>query len=273
MNIAYFIKTEAIAAENQVGRFLDLLRAGGAAVYPVSCPGDIHEDTDVLVSIGGDGTLLSAARIAVPADLPVACVNLGRLGFLSQGEPEEVAAALLSGSCHRETRTILKASVAPGIDESWPCALNEVSISRIGAAMLGIDVMIDGEKLPTYWADGLLVATSSGSTAYSLSVGGPICMPESKVLIVAPISPHNLNVRPLVIPESSKVRLTLRSREPQVVFSMDNRNFTISSDSVISIETASERLTRLRPGDSNFINALRSRLHWGEDARNNVEQS
>ena len=135
-----------------------------------------------------------------------------------------------------------------------------------------IKLAVDGEALPTYWADGLLVATSSGSTAYSLSVGGPICLPETKVFIVAPISPHNLNVRPLIVPETSRLSITLRSRDARAVLSMDNRNYTVPAGARIEVSAAPMRLRRLRLGGSNFINALRSRLLWGEDVRNGGSQ-
>jgi NAD+ kinase len=134
--------------------------------------------------------------------------------------------------------------------------------------MLGVDVWVDGAALPTYWADGLLVATSSGSTAYSLSVGGPICLPETKVFIVAPISPHNLNVRPLIVPETSHLRIALRARDERAVLTMDNRNYTVPAGAQIEVCAAPKRLRRLRLGQSNFIGALRSRLLWGEDVRN-----
>ena len=149
-----------------------------------------------------------------------------------------------------------------------PFALNEISVSRVSPSMLGVDVEVDGAQLPTYWADGLLVATSSGSTAYSLSVGGPICLPETKVFIVAPISPHNLNVRPLIVPEGSRICISLRSRDDRAVLSMDNRNYTVPAGTRIEVGAAPMRLRLLRLGQSNFINALRTRLLWGEDVRN-----
>ena len=163
------------------------------------------------------------------ADLgvPVVGVNLGRLGFLSENRPEDVAQAILSQDYTIEDRSLLKASLSapcgnPSIDR-WPYALNEVAVHRSGAAMLGVDVCLDGKWLPTYWADGLIVSTSSGSTAYSLSVGGPIVLPQSKVLILAPIAPHNLNIRPLVIPDSSEVHLRVHSRDGKAIFTIDNR--------------------------------------------------
>ena len=147
-------------------------------------------------------------------------------------------------------------------------ALNEICVKRQGAAMLGIDVEVDSRPLPTYWADGLLVATSSGSTAYSLSAGGPICLPDSRVLIIAPVAPHNLNVRPLVVPDSAGIKISFRSREDELRMALDNRGYVIPSSSVISVHAVPGALKRVELGGSNFIEALRARLLWGGDVRN-----
>ena len=163
-----------------------------------------------------------------------------------------------------------KAGVKTGDDliDSWPYALNEISVRRKGAAMLCVDVVIDGIHLPTYWADGLVISTSSGSTAYSLSVGGPIVLPESKVLIVAPIAPHNLNMRPLVVPDSSVISLRMQSRDGGFEFSADNRTCVVGMDVPVDISVAQFSLKRVRLNSSNFINALTDKLYWGEDVRN-----
>lgn len=147
-------------------------------------------------------------------------------------------------------------------------ALNEISVHRTGSAVLGVDVTVDGIALPTYWADGLLVATSSGSTAYSLSVGGPICMPEAKVLIIAPIAPHNLNLRPLIVPDSAQIGISIKTRDGQAMFTADNRSEVIGVSSEISVRLAQFSLKRVRLEKSNFIHALRDKLFWGEDVRN-----
>ena len=146
-----------------------------------------------------------------------------------------------------------------------------MTVHRSGAAMLGVDVSIDGVLLPTYWADGLLVATSSGSTAYSLSVGGPIVLPESKVLIISPIASHNLNVRPLVVPDTSEISISLRSRDRKVMLTMDNRTVEIDRDMEMTVSMAQFSLRRVRLNSSNFINALTGKLFWGEDIRNSTE--
>ena len=178
--------------------------------------------------------------------------------------------AVLSGDYTIENRTMLRADINTGVSsvDSWPYALNEMSVRRSGAAMLGVDVEVDGVRLPTYWADGLVVSTSSGSTAYSLSVGGPIVLPESKVLILSPIAPHNLNVRPLVLPDSSKLRLKMQSRDGRYEFSADNRTCEVSDDVQVEISVARFSLKRVRLNRSNFINALTEKLFWGEDVRN-----
>ena len=147
--------------------------------------------------------------------------------------------------------------------------MNEVALHRSGSSVLGIHVSIDGEPLPTYWADGLLVATSSGSTAYSLSVGGPICLPDTKVLIIAPIAPHNLNVRPIVVPETAKIDISFESRDGRATMTNDNRVVEIQPDWSIHIEMAQFSLKRIRLAESGFVRALTSRLFWGEDMRNN----
>ena len=147
-------------------------------------------------------------------------------------------------------------------------SLNEVAVHRKGAAVLGVDVTVDGESLPTCWADGFLVATSSGSTAYSLSVGGPICTPDARVLVLAPIAPHNLNIRPIVVPDTTEVSLSFRSREQEVMVTMDNRNIVLPVTERLTVSVAQFSLKRIRLYRSNFIQALKSKLFWGEDVRN-----
>lgn len=269
MKLAYYIKKVGLGANPELDKLFTSLEDAGVALYKADSPLDIQDGTDALLSLGGDGTFLSAARIAVSSDLPILGVNFGRLGFLSEIKPEELSSAIRSAEFHIEERELLQ--VKPSIDmpdSFWPYALNEMTVSRVGASMLGIDLSVNGSALPTYWADGLLVATSSGSTAYSLSVGGPICTPDSKLFIVSPVSPHNLNVRPLIVPLDSRLSLSLRSRDENAVFTMDNRNFTVPAETSFELCSATLRLKKMTLGNSNFINALRSRLLWGQDVRN-----
>lgn len=266
MLLAFFVKKQSLAGDTRIGRMKADLIAAGCEVYDADTASDLRPGTDLLLSLGGDGTFLSASRIVGDSGIPVLGVNFGRLGFLSEYGAEEAVEAILSGRYSVESRALLEARVK-GMEKSG-IALNEVTVHRNGAAMLGVDVRIDGEPLPTCWADGLLVATSSGSTAYSLSVGGPICTPDSEVLIIAPISPHNLNIRPIIVPVSSKIELSLRSRNDTVMVTMDNRNIVLPSDTELSVSMAQFSLKRVRLEKSNFIQALKNKLYWGEDARN-----
>lgn len=271
MNIAIYIgKKEAMRDPSVLALAAELQKAGSDVGFFFE--GDALEKTpDMLLSVGGDGTFLSAAKLVGGRDIPIMGVNIGRLGFLSENRASDVVEAILSGDYTVENRAMLHAEVLAGNiqADSWPYALNEFTVHRSGAAMLGVQVSVDGIKLPTYWADGLIVSTSSGSTAYSLSSGGPIVLPEAKVLIITPIAPHNLNVRPLVVPDSAQIRLKMDSRDADVIFTADNRTSSIPADTEIGISVAQFSLRRVRLKKSNFINALTEKLFWGEDVRNN----
>lgn len=221
---------------------------------------------DLLMSLGGDGTFLKAASLAAPSGIPVLGVNFGRMGFLSENGLQEAVDAILGGNYETEDRLILQARV----NDELHHALNEVVVTRVASAMLGVEVTIDGMKLPACWGDGMLISTPSGSTAYSLSVGGPIVLPSSKVLIIAPVAPHNLNIRPIVVPKESKISLSFVSRDASVKFSADNDSSNIPSDSVVDLELAPFVLKMVRLSGNNFINALSDKLYWGEDKRNEI---
>lgn len=272
MTAAIYIGNHVNEKDERIVRLIGSLDAGGCTSYILKDGCSLMEDTGLVLSVGGDGTFLSVARLVADSGVPVVGVNLGRLGFLSENRPEDVAEAILNEDYTVEDRSLLSVTLSKpsgneAIDE-WPFALNEMTVHRSGAAMLAVDVCIDGKQLPAYWADGLIVSTSSGSTAYSLSVGGPIVLPQSKVLIVAPIAPHNLNVRPLVVPDSSDIFLKMRSRDNDLVLTLDNRTVELSADVEISVSLARFSLRRVRFNKSDFINALTEKLFWGEDVRN-----
>lgn len=276
MRIAVYLRNRSLEDDPRLVSLLEELRAGGNTVYGVESHGDLAAGTDFLLSVGGDGTFLSSAALAGDSGIPVLGVNLGRLGFLSENRPDVVARAIAGHAYSVEERALLNVRLSSDtgyapIDE-WPYAVNEISVHRSGAAMLGVDVSVNGTMLPTYWADGLLVATSSGSTAYSLSVGGPIVLPESEVLIIAPIASHNLNVRPLVVPNTAAIGIRLRSRDPKVMVTLDNRTAEVCAYMKFSVSIAPFPLRKVRLGDSVFIDALVSKLFWGEDIRNSTGQ-
>ncbi len=269
MNLAVYIGKKSLEDDARLARLLEELAAGGCGVTVLGDGQMPASAADMLLSVGGDGTFLSASALVAESGIPVVGVNLGRLGFLSENRPEDVAGALLNGEYSIEERLVLKASVNRRDLQPWSCyAVNECTVHRNGAAMLGVEAAVDGVLLPTYWADGLIVSTSSGSTAYSLSAGGPIVLPESRVLIITPIAPHNLNVRPLVVPDSSEITIRLHSRDRNVIFTADNMTAEIDGDTEIAISVAQFSLKRVRLNKSDFINALTEKLFWGEDVRN-----
>ena len=273
MKIGYFILRDGLRNDERMLSLLKDLEQATFEVYEIRTKNDVQPGTDLVLSMGGDGTFLSAAHVVADIGLPILGVNFGRIGFLCENRPEDVRRALVEGDFRIEYRTVLNATLkGPEARKTigmLPYSLNEVALHRSGSSVLGIHVSIDGEPLPTYWADGLIVATTSGSTAYSLSVGGPICMPDTKALVLAPIAPHNLNVRPIVLPESAKIDISFESRDGRATMSTDNRVVEIQPDWCIHVEMAQFSLKRIRLAQSGFVKALTSRLFWGEDMRNN----
>ena len=279
MRIGYFIKNEALCTDARVEALIARLGEAGLSLFEVRQTADLCRDCEMLLSIGGDGTFLDATRIAAGKGVPVLGVNMGRLGFLSGTDAGDVAALLLDGGYRIEERAMLEVTLEDAAGARfepeppfWRFALNEVSVLRSGGAMLGIDVTVGGEPLPTYWADGLLVSTSTGSTAYSLSVGGPICLPDTEILIVEPVSPHNLNLRPLIVPLHTEISIRFRARSNSVMLTMDNRVHTLDADTRLRLCAAPVRARRVCAAKSDFIGALKSRLLWGSDIRNSGEQ-
>ena len=260
---------------NGIEALKQLLREKGATL---ACYGedffsweDLPADTGLFLSLGGDGTFLQSLTFVRDRGIPVAGINFGRLGFLTTAQAADAARwadDLLAGRFHVEERSLLRATCAQMPEGFYPYALNEVSLQRRGSGMLSVRVRIDGRELPTYWSDGLVVATPTGSTAYNLSVGGPVVMPSSEVMVIAPIAPHNLNIRPIVVPETSAVEISFRSRETEIMVTADNRNLVLPVSSRLSVSVAQFSLRRIRLDKSNFIQALKSKLFWGEDVRN-----
>ena len=272
MKLGTVIRNDALRTDSRFLNLVSQLRRESYERYDIYSKADIQPGTDLVLSIGGDGTFILAAQLVADVGLPILGVNLGRLGFLSENSLDSVVPALLSGDFTVEYRTMLNATLkgrnARRDIGLLPYAVNEVSLHRKGTAVLGINVTVDGDTLPTYWADGLLGATSSGSTAYSLSVGGPICMPDAKVLIITPIAPHNLNVRPLVVPESAKISISIQCRDDKAILTMDNQTVEIDPAWTINVSVAQFSLKRIRLAKSEFVKALTSKLFWGEDIRN-----
>lgn len=233
---------------------------------------DLPDDVDIFLSLGGDGTFLSSMTIVGQREIPVAGINFGRLGFLtSAGSGDSgcgIVDRMIAGEYGVLRRSLLEFAYDGMSGEFYPYAMNEVTMQRSDPNMIGIEVSIDGMRIPTYWADGLLIATPTGSTAYSLSVGGPVVVPDSSVFIISPMAPHNLNVRPLIVPDTSVIDIVIRSNGHRTMLSADNRSVDISEDRRVTVRKAGFSLPCVTFGKDGFFEALNEKLLWGEDRRN-----
>ena len=229
---------------------------------------------DVLFSIGGDGTLLRAIPIVKDTKVPVLGINTGQLGFLTSVNKESLIKGLDMFFEKKYTlveRTLIELNTTPGISDivSFPYALNEITINRKNStSMLSIKTTIDKKLLTTYWSDGLIISTPTGSTGYSLSSGGPIISPDSNVFVLNPIAPHNIGVRPLIVPDLSNIEIHVTGRSKKHLISLDNRRFTIKNNSSISISKAPFFINTIQLDGDDFFMTLRDKLFWGLDKRN-----
>ncbi|MCF6349867.1 MAG: NAD kinase [Flavobacteriaceae bacterium] len=235
---------------------------------------DLNNTYNLLLSVGGDGTFLRAITYIRNSNIPILGINTGRLGFLANIKKEnikEAIIAIIKKEYSLRERTILKVTTKPEIKELHEIniALNEVTIVRKNTtAMLTLKTFLDNEYLATYWADGLIFSTPTGSTGYSLSCGGPVITPSSKSLLITPIAPHNLNVRPLIINDDTKIKVTLLGREKQALISLDSRIITIPKGTEVFIKKASYSIKTILLNKQSFLKTLRDKLLWGEDIRN-----
>src|SRR5574344_2175400 len=240
---------------------------------------DIPSGTELFLSLGGDGTFLNGVALVRDRNIPIAGINFGHLGFLTTASVSdkntetdvllgnEWIDKLLNKKFTTEKRSLLKMDFEHIPADFYPCALNEISIQRNGTAMLDLEISVNGTNLPRYLADGVVVSTATGSTAYALSVGGPIVMPQSKVLLIVPIAPHNLNIRPIVVTDNSKIEIEFTARSGRALLSADNRSFEIASGSKVKISKGTNSVNMVSM-DNNFIKALNEKLFWGADKRN-----
>ncbi|MBQ9212784.1 MAG: NAD kinase [Bacteroidales bacterium] len=230
------------------------------------------ENLDVLFSIGGDGTMLESVIYAVAADIPVVGINSGRLGFLAQVSDETLQSALqeiLANKCTVENRALIEVTSSSGRFDNLNIALNEVTIMRVNtSAMISISVYINDEFFNTYWADGLIIATPTGSTAYSLSAGGPIIIPGSGNFVLTPVSPHTLSVRPIVISDDCTLKLKAQGREKNFLASLDFRQACLPFSEELLLKKSTKKLKLIKLSNTNFYNTLRQKLLWGMDKRN-----
>ncbi|MFA5618938.1 MAG: NAD kinase [Weeksellaceae bacterium] len=232
---------------------------------------DLPPNLDLFFTFGGDGTILRAVTIIRERKIPVVGVNTGRLGFLASLNLEflfNVLDDVLSGNYILSSRSLI-AVEADGVNIDCPFALNEISVTRRKTtSMITVNAYIDGEFLNAYWADGLIVATPTGSTGYSLSCGGPIVHPRNQVFIFTAISPHNLNVRPYIIPDDVTIELEVNSREAEYLISMDSRNEPLPSNVRLRLRKADFQIKFVIPKEITYLLTLREKMYWGSDKRN-----
>ena len=229
-------------------------------------------DVDYLFSIGGDGTLLKTVTFVRDSGIPILGINTGRLGFLTSIATEEVDSAIdavMSGDFDLDTRTLLSLKTENNLFGDINYALNEITLQKTDtSSMITIQVYLDDQFLNSYWADGLIISTPTGSTAYSLSCNGPIILPGSGNIIINPIAPHNLNVRPVVIPDAAELTLKIGGRTDNFLVALDSRSLSVPLSAELKIKKADHQINLIRLKSYDFLNTLRTKLIWGFDKRN-----
>lgn len=230
------------------------------------------KDIDFFMSIGGDGTFLEAVTFVRDSGIPMVGINSGRLGFLAdiaQEEMEFSIGQLFAGKFILQPRSLIRLDNGSGLFSDFPYALNEFTVHKQDSSqMISVHVDVGGDLLNTYWADGLIVSTPTGTTAYSLAVGGPIITPCSENFVIAPIAPHNLAVRPVVISDSEEVSLWVEGRGGRYMASLDSRSAPFETDMVWKIRKSDFKINVLKFENQSFYETLRRKLHWGADKRN-----
>lgn len=233
---------------------------------------ELTADIDFLISLGGDGTLLDTVTLVRDKNIPVVGINFGRLGFLAsigRTEMAEAIKALARRSYIIDKRSLVHLDSNIPLFNDVPYALNEFAIhKRDIAPMVKIHTYINGELLNTYWSDGLILATPTGSTGYSLSCAGPVVFPESRSFVLTPIAPHNLNVRPIVIPDNAIISFEIESRSDEVICALDSRRELVDKNVLLAVRKENFNLNLVRLNENNFLQTLRNKLSWGLDKRN-----
>ena len=273
----------------QITEILDYLRAHEADVYieqnfynslqkelkkSISITGvfeGVNFDVDYVISLGGDGTFLKAAGKVGPKQIPIIGVNMGRLGFLANVAPEEIRNVLdnvFEGEYEIEERAVIQLYADGKALGNCPFALNDIAIlKRDNASMISIKASVNGEYLVTYLADGLVISTPTGSTAYSLSVGGPIIVPQSGILSMTPVAPHSLNIRPIVISDEAEIKLEVQSRSHNFLAAVDGRSEKLSEGVTLTVKKAAHKVRIVKVYGQRFFSTLREKLMWGADTR------
>ncbi|MCS6916057.1 MAG: NAD kinase [Chitinophagales bacterium] len=291
MNVAVYCRTISRADLPVVQRMLELLHRRRCGIFlhrrfyecvasdfplpdsaqPFASHADICDHVDYLFSLGGDGTLLDTLTLVRDRNIPVAGINLGRLGFLANIGKDEIEAtidALMEGTYVMDRRSLLELVTNKPLFDGVSFALNDITLHKKDtSSMILIHAYLNGQFLNSYFADGLIVATPTGSTGYSLSCGGPIVMPTSENIILTPIAPHNLNVRPLVLSDDSVLSFEVEGRSGEYYCTLDSRTETLNASVQIAVKKCGFSMTLIRLRDHHFLDTLRRKLMWGADVR------
>jgi NAD+ kinase len=233
---------------------------------------ELNDQFECLISLGGDGTLLDTVTLVRDKKIPLLGINFGRLGFLASIGREELDSAVASLTNHtyvKEDRTLLHLESNLSLFGDTPYALNELAIQKLDtSSMIKIHTYLNGAFLNTYWADGLIVATPTGSTGYSLSCNGPVVFPDSGSFVITPVAPHNLNVRPIVVPDTNVISFEIESRSDSFLCTLDSRKEIVSKHVQLAVKKEGFNIQLIRLNENSFLQTLRNKLSWGLDRRN-----
>ena len=269
VNLLYKYSSEVFICEDTYQSIADKIKFPSQA-NRIRQASEVSGGADFLISVGGDGTFLDSLTTIGSSGLPVLGINTGRLGFLSSVNIEhaERALVMLKDKEYSVTRRKLL-QLHPNLFSGENCALNDICIQRIHGTsnMITIDVIVDKEYMNTYWCDGLIIATPTGSTAYSLGCGGPIIVPNAEVFVLTPIASHSLTVRPVIIPSDSEIEIKVHSRNQQFLLSMDSSSKIIGTETCIQISQSRFSVNIVSLNGQNFYKTIREKLMWGMDRR------
>lgn len=232
----------------------------------------LDNSIDFVISLGGDGTLLDTVTLVTDKQIPVLGINFGRLGFLASIGKKELHSAvssLVNGTYVIDDRSLIHLDASQPIFNNMPFGLNEFAIHKTDTSpMIKIHTYLNGEFLNTYWADGVIVATPTGSTGYSLSCNGPVMFPDSCSFVITPVAPHNLNVRPVIVPDTNIISFEVESRSDHIICALDSRKQIVEKNIQLAVRRESFDISLVRLNENNFLSTLREKLYWGLDTRN-----
>ncbi|MES2429988.1 MAG: NAD kinase [Bacteroidota bacterium] len=264
-------KVEAVFSQDFFNQFYSSVNMKGK-YSTFSSSDDLDDSIDCIISLGGDGTLLDTVTLVKDKDIPVLGINYGRLGFLANIGKEDLHSAieaLVERSYVLDKRTLIHLDANIPVFNGMPYALNEFTLQKKdSSSMIKIHTYLNGEFLNTYWADGLIVATPTGSTGYSLSCNGPIVFPDSGSFVITPVAPHNLNIRPIVVPDNNVISFEVEGRTDSFICTLDSRRMVVPKEIQLAVKKENFEISLIRLNENNFLQTLRNKLSWGLDKRN-----